>query len=119
MEVENAAVAGNQYPVMVGDLARTSLAAGLHHRFVQRRHAPHVERAELTTAGVELDPAVRPDHAGLGDARSPFTFREEAIVLQGQQRGERVAVVDLRDPDLVEGRARHLQGPADRIRLHH
>nr|WP_264000144.1 hypothetical protein [Mycolicibacterium vanbaalenii] len=116
MIVEDAAVTGDENAVVVVDLTFAALATRLHHRLVQRGHPPHVERAQFAATGVELDPSARSDHARFGHRRPPFTFRDEPVVLQRQQCGERVAVVDLRDADLVERGVGHLERIGTRLR---
>src|SRR6185503_8704280 len=101
VEVQGAAVSGDEYVAVVLDLAPAAVAAGLDHALRERREAPHVVRGELAATGVAGQVAAGPEPA-VGDERAALALRAEAVVLEGDEDGVRVAVVELEDVDVGE-----------------
>src|SRR4051794_35902777 len=103
--VEDAAVAAREHDVVLLDLALAGLAAGLDHCLREWSEAPHVVRRELPAAGVGGERAAGAELAVL-DERSALALLAEAVVLEGDEDGVRVAVVQLEDVDVVAGHPR-------------
>ena len=112
--IERAAVAAHEDEVVLVDLATAALPARLDHAFGHRRHAPHVVRGQLTAAGVRGQRASATERARRRE-RAAFTLRAEAVVLERDDHGEREAVVDLGDVDVVGTDPRHRERSLARL----
>jgi hypothetical protein len=99
VEVKGAAVAADE-DVVVGCLAVAGLAAGLNDGFGEGGEAPHVVAGELSASGVGGQLAAGCELA-VGDEWSTIALGAEAVVLEGDQDGVRVTVIELQLIDVV------------------
>ena len=99
MVVEHSAVAADDRGLVPADLPRAGLAPDLRDGFQQRRHSPQVVRGQLAAAGVG---GQRPAgcQRSAGGELAAFALAAEAVVLQRDQDGVGVAVVNLPDVDV-------------------
>src|SRR6266516_3427550 len=98
--VEDAAVAAREHDVVALDLSLARLATRLDHRLRERCEAPHVVGGELPAARVGWKRAAGPELA-VRDEGAAFTLLAEAVVLERDEDGVGVAVVQLEDVDVV------------------
>src|SRR6185295_17983610 len=112
---QETAVAAHQDHVVAWYLAVAAFAARLDDRFGERRHAPHVRARELTAAGVDGQRAAGARVSG-GDERAGFSLAAEAVVLERNEHGERVAIVELGDLDVFGADPGHGEGGRARER---
>ena len=99
MVVEHSAVAADDRGLVPADLPRAGLAPDLRDGFQQRRHSPQVVRGQLAATGVG---GQRPAgcQRSAGGELAAFALAAEAVVLQRDQDGVGVAVVNLPDVDV-------------------
>src|SRR5690606_16598470 len=91
-------------------LAVSAFAAHLDHGFRHRGDVAQVVRGQQAAAGVELDLAVRTDHAGRLDHRATFANPAIAIAFDLHQHLGGEAIVELGHVDVGQGDSRLAEG---------
>src|SRR5882757_2474787 len=94
--VEVTAVGADEDGVTVCHLTLTGLPATLDHGLVQRGEGPQVEGRQLPAPGVRRQGPTKAELA-VGDERPALAFCAETIVLERDEDGVGIAVVQLAD----------------------
>src|SRR5579872_7234752 len=106
---QDAAVARYEAQLMLRQLARSALATNLDHRFGDRRHPPHVKRTELSSPRVHRNRTAWTRFA-IGYEWTTLALLAEAIIFEGHQNGEGIAIIKLGKLDVGQLYVGHLEG---------
>src|ERR1700722_7416639 len=115
MRGEDTAIAGNESNVVFWHLAPPSITPHLHDCLRHRGHPPHIERAELTAAGVHGKRAARAD-CSARDEWAALALLAKPVIPERDQHRECIAVIEPAEVHVTELDSRHLEGgfPGDR-----
>src|ERR1019366_2627532 len=106
---KDTAVAGNESNVVFRHLPPPPITTHLHDCLCHRSHPPHIEGAKLTAAGIDGERSAGTNHAA-GNEWAALALFAKAVILERDQHGESIAVVEFAEVDIVDLDSRHLEG---------